>query len=101
MLGKRFLSALLCLCSSLALVVADSSAADSKGADSKTADSKTADSKTAPAHLTAAQIVDKHVAARGGLQAWRAVQALSVTGKMDAGSGDSTARAMKIARAPK
>ena len=35
--------------------------------------------------LSAAQIVDKNVAARGGLQAWRAVQSLSLTGKLAAG----------------
>ncbi len=35
--------------------------------------------------LSAAQIVEKNVAARGGLQAWRAVQTLSMSGKMDAG----------------
>src|SRR3977135_1058413 len=46
----------------------------------------------APGGLSAAQIVDKHVAARGGLQAWRAVQTLAVTGKLEAGSGDSAAR---------
>jgi outer membrane lipoprotein-sorting protein len=49
-------------------------------------------------NLTAAQIVDKHVAARGGLSAWRAVQTMSLSGKMDAGSGDSQARAMRVAR---
>jgi outer membrane lipoprotein-sorting protein len=38
-----------------------------------------------PAGLSAAEIVDKNVAARGGLQAWRSVQTLSMTGKMDAG----------------
>jgi hypothetical protein len=38
-----------------------------------------------PASLTATQIVDKNVAAQGGLQAWRAVQAISFSGKMDAG----------------
>ena len=37
------------------------------------------------AKLSAAQIVDKNVAARGGLQAWRAVQTLSLEGKMGAG----------------
>jgi hypothetical protein len=42
--------------------------------------------------------VDKHVAARGGLQAWHAVQTLSVTGKIDAGSGDSAARSARLAR---
>ena len=35
--------------------------------------------------LTAAQIVDKNVAARGGLKAWRAVQTISESGKMGAG----------------
>jgi outer membrane lipoprotein-sorting protein len=44
-----------------------------------------AESAATPAGLTAAQIVDKNVAARGGLQAWRAVQTLSMTGKMEAG----------------
>lgn len=38
-----------------------------------------------PANLTAAQIVEKNVSAKGGLQAWRAVQAMSFSGKMDAG----------------
>jgi hypothetical protein len=57
-----------------------------------------AESKAPPAGLSAAQIVDKHVAARGGLQAWRAVQTLTVTGKLDAGSGDSAARSARLAR---
>ncbi len=34
---------------------------------------------------SAAQIVEKNVAARGGLQAWRAVQTLSMVGKMGVG----------------
>jgi len=37
------------------------------------------------AGLNAAQIVDKNVAAKGGLQAWRAVQTLSFSGKLEAG----------------
>jgi outer membrane lipoprotein-sorting protein len=57
-----------------------------------------AESKPAPANLSAAQIVEKHVAARGGLQAWRGLQTLSVTGKMDAGAGDSALRSDRIAR---
>jgi hypothetical protein len=44
-----------------------------------------ADAQT-PAKLIAAQVVGKSIAARGGLQAWRAVQAMTVTGKMDAGA---------------
>jgi hypothetical protein len=41
-----------------------------------------------PAQFTAAQIVDKSVAARGGLQGWRAVQSMSFSGLMDAGGKD-------------
>lgn len=35
--------------------------------------------------MTAAQIVDRNVAARGGLAAWRSVDTLALSGKMDAG----------------
>jgi outer membrane lipoprotein-sorting protein len=71
------LSALVCLCFSRGLAAADS--------------------KTAPANLSAAQVVEKHVVARGGQQAWRALQTLSVTGKMDAGYGDSAERSRRLA----
>jgi len=47
--------------------------------------------------LTAAQVVEKNIAARGGLQAWRAVQTISWSGKMDAGTGDSVARSRRFA----
>lgn len=43
------------------------------------------DTKTAPSKLTAAEIVEKNVAARGGLSAWRAVHSLEMKGKMEAG----------------
>ena len=56
-----------------------------------------AESSASAAGLSAAQIVDKHIAARGGLTAWRAVQTLSVTGKVDAGRGDSVARSRTLA----
>jgi hypothetical protein len=62
-----------------------------------------ADTKPAGATLSAAQIVEKHVAARGGLQAWRSVQTISYTGKLEAGTGDSatrTERFVKSARTP-
>jgi hypothetical protein len=39
----------------------------------------------APAQLTAEQIIQKNVAARGGLKAWRSIQTMSMTGVMDAG----------------
>lgn len=38
-----------------------------------------------PAKLSAAAIVEKNVAARGGLQAWRGVQTMSMQGKLGAG----------------
>jgi hypothetical protein len=44
-----------------------------------------ADTQSAQTGLSAAQIVAKNVQARGGLQAWRAVQTLSFEGKMGAG----------------
>ena len=44
------------------------------------------DTATAPvASLSATQIADKNVEARGGLKAWRAVKTLSMAGKLDAG----------------
>lgn len=50
------------------------------------------------AKLTAVQIVDKNVAARGGLQAWRAIHTMTFKGKMDAGAGDSLERSRRIAQ---
>ena len=46
-----------------------------------------ADSKSPRTELTAAQIVERNIAARGGLQAWRSVQTMAWIGKMDAGTG--------------
>jgi hypothetical protein len=84
MLGKKslLLSVLLWLCFSLALVAADS--------------------KTTLADLSAKQIVENNVAARGGLQAWRAVQTMSWTGKMDAGGGsiERSRRAAEVRKGP-
>jgi outer membrane lipoprotein-sorting protein len=56
-----------------------------------------ADSASAAAKLTADQIVAKYAAARGGLTAWHAVQTMSLSGKMDAGTGDSTSRSAQFA----
>jgi hypothetical protein len=39
----------------------------------------------APASLSAAQIVDRNVTARGGLAAWQSVSTLALSGRMDAG----------------
>ncbi len=38
-----------------------------------------------PARLSAAEIVERNVEARGGLQAWRSVQTMTLTGKMGVG----------------
>jgi len=42
-------------------------------------------SAASAADLSAAQIAEKNIAARGGLEAWRAVNTLTLTGEMDAG----------------
>jgi len=55
-----------------------------------------ADVQSARAGLSAAQIVDKNVAARGGLQAWRAVQTLSLQGKMGAGGNQRAGLALPM-----
>ena len=44
-----------------------------------------ADTSPSSSKLTAAEIIDRNVAARGGLQAWRAVQTISLAGKLGAG----------------
>jgi outer membrane lipoprotein-sorting protein len=44
-----------------------------------------------PAGLSAAQIADRNVKARGGLKAWKAVHALKLSGELDAG-GKSDAK---------
>jgi hypothetical protein len=44
-----------------------------------------AEAAPAQANLSAAEIVAKNVAARGGLEAWRAVKTMSLSGKMGAG----------------
>ena len=47
-----------------------------------------AEKVAAPARLSATAIVEKNIAARGGLNAWRAVHSLSWSGMMEAGGGD-------------
>ncbi len=51
-----------------------------------------AGTKAAAARLTAEQVVEKHIQARGGLTAWHAIRTLSWSGKLDAGPGDSVSR---------
>jgi outer membrane lipoprotein-sorting protein len=47
-----------------------------------------ADVSSSAAKLSAEQVIEKNVAARGGLQAWRGVQTLSTSGKMEAGGNE-------------
>ena len=58
----------------------------------------TAQAALTAAKLTAAEIVDRNIAARGGLTKWRAVQTLSWSGKMDAGGNNQ--RYVKIPGMP-
>jgi hypothetical protein len=39
-----------------------------------------------PQALTADRIIEKNIAARGGLEAWHKIQSMTMTGKMDAGT---------------
>ena len=47
------------------------------------------ESQTAPANLSATEIADRNVSARGGLQAWLAVHTISYSGKLDAGGKEN------------
>lgn len=64
------------MCSAFALVVPNAAAADTQAAR---------------ANLSVAQIVDKNVTARGGLQAWQSVKALVFQGKMGVGGNQRAA----------
>ena len=50
-----------------------------------------AEDSTARPNISAATIVDRNVAARGGLQAWRSVQTMSMEGKLGAGGNQRIA----------
>jgi len=76
-------------------------AKDAKVAKAPAAKAPAAESVPPVPKLTAAEIVQKHVAARGGAQAWRAVQTMQLSGKIDAGKGDNVARARKLVNAGK
>lgn len=62
--------------------------------------SAAAETPSARPNLSASQIADQNVAARGGLKAWRSVQALSLQGKMGAGGNQRTTLAIPM-RDPK
>jgi len=47
------------------------------------------DSQTTPPKLSATEIAERNVSARGGLQAWRTVQTMSYSGKLEAGGKEN------------
>src|SRR5216683_7806635 len=53
------------------------------------------------ANLSASAIVDRNVAARGGLQAWRAVQTMSMEGKLGAGGNRRATLSVPAQQGPK
>ena len=53
------------------------------------------------AKLSAADIVDKNVAARGGLQAWRSVHTISLAGKLGAGGNQRATLPVPAPAAPR
>src|ERR1700740_916837 len=57
-------------------------------------------SPTAP-KLSAEEIVAKNVAARGGLQAWRSAQTLTLTGKLGAGGNQRAPLSVPTTGQPK
>ena len=59
------------------------------------------DTSPAVSKLSATEIANKNVAARGGLQAWRAVETLSLQGKMGVGGNQRASISAPIAGAEK
>ena len=57
-----------------------------------------AEPKVSAPPLAVAQIIDRHLAARGGAATWHSIQAITWSGKMDIGSGDSAARSARYLR---
>lgn len=60
------------------------------------AKSPAAESEPQVPRLSAAQVVERHIAARGGAQAWKTVQTMQLSGKIEAGKGDNIKRAEKM-----
>lgn len=56
-----------------------------------------ADTASARASLSAAEIASKNIEARGGLQAWRAVQTISWSGKLGAGGNQRSTLPIPVA----
>lgn len=85
---KRFICFAGCL-ASISLFSLSASAAPSHAASGGKHGSAPV-KQTAKSKYTAAQIVEKNVAARGGLKAWRAVNTVTFSGRVDAGGKKNT-----------
>lgn len=87
MLKKMVLTYVSIFCGlALAVLVAE---AQTISAPKPPAQPAAAQKATAPKtllNLTAEQVIEKNIQARGGLQAWRAIQTMNESGKLDAGS---------------
>jgi hypothetical protein len=73
------------LCATLMIALPITLTAEAKEPVTGAASSKPAAPRLVLPNLTAAQIVERNTAARGGLSAWRHVHSMTMTGKLDAG----------------
>jgi len=95
MIGPRQIFMAAALGASSSLMMASLALATDPGTAAASKPPVAASAQAVP-KLAAAQIVEKNVAARGGATAWKAVQSIQLAGKIDAGRGDSLARAKKL-----
>jgi len=86
------------IAAAVAALMMSTTAAAAVGADTKAQGAKGPVAAAEPQvpGLSAAQIMERHVAARGGVQAWKTVQTLQMSGKMEVGKGDNDKRAAKM-----
>jgi hypothetical protein len=99
MFHNRHYRAAMCAASGLMMALTFS-AAEAAAPPAKTKAAPVAAEPQVP-KMTAAQVVERHVAARGGAQAWKSVQTIQMSGKMEAGRGDNIERAEKMADSSK
>ncbi len=94
--GRVLLAVVAGLCIPATLLAAEGKAAPAKTAAKQSSKPTARQSAKPAAKLTARQIVERHLAARGGLRAWQGVQSMVWNGKMDVGYGDSVTRSQRF-----
>jgi hypothetical protein len=82
----------------LAALAASGKPGPARAAAGRKAGSGAASARVTAPRLRVQEIVARHVAARGGLQAWRRVRSMVWSGKLDVGAGDAQARSERYAR---